>query len=337
MSRSVDAVPIGVLGTGSYLPPGVRGNDEVAARVGVSAQWILERTGVRRRHVAEPGVAASDLAVEAVRRALADASLTATDLDLIVLATSGPDELGPSTACRVQAAIGAHRAVAFDVTAACSGWLFGARVARDYLSSDTTGARYAVVVGCEVYSRFIDHTDRATAVLFADGAAAAVLGPVPAGRGFAPIVLGSDGTHAGDVLVPAGGSRRPASAGTLADGGHKIHMDGKAVRDFIQEIFPKAAHAALDREGLGVDDIDVVITHQPNPVLLRRVCEQAGFAPERLVVIGDEAGNIGAGSLPYALAEAAATGRLRPGSRALLVAFGAGLTWGSTVLTWGAR
>ena len=337
MSRTADAVPIGVLGTGGYLPPGVRGNEEVAAAGGVSARWILERTGVRRRHVAGPGVAASDLAVEAVRRALADAGLTAADLDLIVLATSGPDELGPSTACRVQAAIGAHRAVAFDVTAACSGWLFGARVARDYLSSDTTGARYAVVVGCEIYSRFIDHTDRATAVLFADGAAAAVLGPVPAGRGFAPIVLGSDGTHAGDVLVPAGGSRRPASARTLADGGHKIHMNGKAVRDFIREIFPRAAHEALEREGLGVDDIDVVITHQPNPVLLRSVCEQAGFPPERLVVIGDEAGNIGAGSLPYALAEAAATGRLRPGSRALLVAFGAGLTWGSTVLTWGSR
>ena len=337
MSRSADAVPIGVLGTGGYLPPGVRGNDEVAEACGVSAQWILERTGVRRRHLAEPGVAASDLAAEAVRRALADAGLTAADLDLLVLATSGPDELGPSTACRVQAAIGARRGVAFDVTAACSGWLFGARVARDYLSSDITGARYAAVVGCEVYSRFIDPADRATAVLFADGAAAAVLGPVPAGRGFAPIVLGSDGTHAGDVLVPAGGSRWPASAQTLADGGHKIHMDGKAVREFILEIFPKAAHAALEREGLKPEDIDAVITHQPNPLLLRRACDEAGFPPERLVVIGDEAGNIGAGSLPYALAEAAGTGRLRPGSRALLVAFGAGLTWGSTVLTWGAR
>jgi len=338
MSRSsADAAPIGVLATGSYLPPRIRGNDEVAADSGVSAEWILERTGVRRRHVVEPGTAASDLAAEAVRRALANASLTAADLDLIVLATSTPDELGPSSACRVQAALGARRAVAFDVAAACSGWLFGARVASDYLqSSAATGARYAAVVGVEVYSPFIDPADRATAVLFADGAAAAVLGPVPAGRGFAPIVLGSDGTHAGDVLIPAGGSRRPASAHTLADGDHRIHMDGKAVRDFILEIFPKAAREALDREGLSPSDIDLVITHQPNPLLLRRACEEAGFPVERLVVIGDEAGNIGAGSLPYALAEAAASGRLRPGSRALLVAFGAGLTWGSTVLTWGA-
>jgi 3-oxoacyl-(acyl-carrier-protein) synthase III len=337
MSRSAAdaATHIGVRGTGSYLPPRIRTNEEVAAGCGMTAEWILERTGVRRRHVVEPGVAASDLAAEAVRRALADAGITAADLDLIVLATSGPDELGPSTACRVQALLGARRAVAFDVAAACSGWLFGARVARDYLSSDATGARYAAVVGVEVYSLFTDPADRATAVLFADGAAAAILGPVPAGRGFAPIVLGSDGTHAGDVLVPAGGSRRPASAQTLADGGHLVHMDGKAVRDFILEIFPKAAHEALAREGLGAEDIDLVITHQPNPLLLRRACAEAGFPVERLVVIGDEAGNIGAGSLPYALAEAAATGRLRPGSRALLVAFGAGLTWGSTVLTWG--
>jgi len=335
MSRSADAPPIGVLGTGAYLPPQIRGNADVAAASGVSAQWILERTGVRRRHVAGPRTASSDLAAEAVRRALADAGLAAADLDLIVLATSTPDELGPSTACRVQAAIGAGRAVAFDVAAACSGWLFGARVAHDYLRAGT-GARYAAVVGCEVYSPFIDPADRGTAVLFADGAAAAVLGPVPPGHGFAPILLGSDGTHAGDVLIPAGGSRMPASARTLADGAHRIHMDGKAVRDFILEIFPKTANEALEREGLSARDIDVVIAHQPNPLLLRRACEQAGFAPGQLVVIGDETGNIGAGSLPYALAEAAATGRLRPGSRALLVAFGAGLTWGSTVLTWSA-
>jgi 3-oxoacyl-[acyl-carrier-protein] synthase-3 len=334
MSRSADAVSIGVLGTGSYLPPRIRTNDEVAAGCGMSAEWIVERTGVRGRHVVEPGTAASDLAAEAVRRALADANLTASDLDLIILATSTPDELGPSSACRVQAAIGARRAVAFDVAAACSGWLFGARVANDYLSAGA-GARYAVVVGCEVYSPFIDPTDRATAVLFADGAAAAVLGPVPRGRGFAPIVLGSDGAYAGDVLIPAGGSRMPASAETLAGQGHRVHMDGRAVRDFILEIFPKAARQALEREGLKPDDIDAVITHQPNPLLLRRACEGAGFPAERLVVIGEETGNIGAGSLPYALAEAAATGRLRSGSRALLVAFGAGLTWGSTVLTWG--
>lgn len=336
MNDTARPLPIGVLGTGSHLPPRVRGNDEIAAACGVGADWIVERTGVRHRHVVEPGVASSDLAAEAVRRALADANLTAADLDLIVLATSTPDELGPSTACRVQAAIGARRAVAFDIAAACSGWLFGARVASDFLRANT-GARYAAVVGCEVYSPFIDPADRATAVLFADGAAAAVLGPVPEGRGFAPIMLGSDGAHAGDVLIPAGGSRIPASPTSLADGGHRVLMDGRAVRDFIMTIFPKAAHEALEREGLKPDDIDVILSHQPNPLLLRRACEDAGFPAERLVVIGDETGNIGAGSLPYALAEADATGRLRDGSRALLLAFGAGLTWGSSVLTWGTR
>ncbi len=333
MPRIAEPAPIGVLGTGVFLPPAIRSNEEVGAAAGVSAQWILERTGVRRRHVAEPGAAASDLAAEAVRAAVHRAGLAPGDLDLIVLGTSTPDELGPSTACRVQAALGARGAVALDVSGACSGWLFGARVAHDWLRAGT-GERYAAVVGSEVFSRFVNPADRATATLFADGAAAAVLGPVPHGSGFAPIVLGSDGTHAGDVLIPAGGSRQPAAPDTIARGAHRIHMDGKAVRDFILEIFPKAADEALARSGLTAEQVDLIIAHQPNPQLLRLACEQAGLPMDRLVVIGDETGNIGAASLPYALAAADADGRLNPGDRALMVAFGAGLTWGSTILTW---
>lgn len=336
MSTTALAVPIGVLGTGSFVPPRIRSNAEVAEAANVTPEWILERTGVRRRHVVEPGTACSDLAAEAVRRAVRRAGLTIDELDLIVLATSGPDVLGPATACRVQALLGARKAVALDVTAACTGWLFGSRIAYDWLRAGT-GERYAAVVGCEVYSPFIDPTDRATAVLFADGAAAAVLGPVPPGSGFTPIVLGSDGTHFDDVLIPAGGSRAPASAETLATGGHNVFMDGKAVRSFILDAFPKIVADTLDREGLTLDDIDLVLTHQPNPALLRRACQESGIPLDKLVVVGDQVGNIGAGSLPYALAEADASGRLRPGSRALVVGFGAGMTWGSTILTWSGR
>ncbi|GAA2135793.1 ketoacyl-ACP synthase III [Kitasatospora kazusensis] len=323
----------GILGTGAYLPPIIRTNNDVAAGSGVSPEWILERTGVRRRHYAAPGQACSDLAAQAVRAALDCAGIDPGQLDLLVLATSTPDELGPSTACRVQALLGARQAVAFDVAAACSGWLFGVRVARDWLAADP-GARYAAVVGCEVYSPFIDPADRATAVLFADGAAAAVLGPVAPGEGLGAVVLGSDGDHAGEVLIPAGGSRRPATAATLADGGHRIAMNGRAVRDFIVDIVPRAVHTALQRAGLTLDQIDLVVTHQPNPVLLRAVGGSLGLGPDRLVVIGEEVGNIGAGSLPFGLAHAAADGRMKPGDRVLLIAFGAGLTWGSTVLTW---
>ncbi|MFJ2885134.1 beta-ketoacyl-ACP synthase 3 [Streptomyces sp. NPDC087305] len=327
------APSIGVLATGSCLPERILTNDEVAEAAGVNPDWIVQRTGVLRRHIAEPEQAASDLAAEAVRKALTAAGLPASALGLLVLATSTPDELGPSTACRVQALVGADNAVAFDVAAACSGWLFAARVARDWLRSGT-GERYAAVVGVEVYSRFVDPADRATAVLFADGAAATILGPVPPGTGFAPIRLGSDGTGAGDVLIPAGGSRLPASPQTVAEGRHKVHMDGRVVRDFILRIFPKVLGDALDRNGLRLADIDLLVSHQPNPLLLRRAAADAGLPEDRVVIVGHEVGNIGAASLPYALAGADHDGRLRTGSRVLVTAFGAGLTWGSTVLTW---
>jgi len=333
MSANTPPQPgIGVLGTGTYLPPRIRGNAEVARSTGVGADWILERTGVRARHLAGPEQAASDLAAHAVRAALTTAGITPADLDLLVCATSTPDELGPSTACRIQALLGASRAVALDVSAACSGWLFAAKVAHDWLRADHT-PRYAAVVGVEAYSKFLDPTDRGTAVLFADGAAATVLGPVAPAHGFTDFSLGSDGTLADIVLIPAGGSRHPASPATLDGGGHRIHMDGRAVSHFITDIFPRLVGDALERNHLAIDDIDCLVAHQPNPVLLRRLGTGLGFPPERVVIVGDQVGNIGAASTPYALA-AAAQRTLRPGDRVLLVAIGAGMTWGSSLLTW---
>lgn len=334
--RNTDSAAIGVLGTGGYVPDGIRSNEEVAAAAGVTPEWILQRTGIRCRHVAGPGQAASELAAAAIRKALASAGLTPDDLDLLVLATSTPDELGPSTACRVQALLGAANAVALDVSAACAGWLFGVRVAQDWLRAGT-GERYAAVVGVEVYSRFLNGGDRSTAVLFGDGAGAAVLGPVPEGFGLGTIVLGSDGRHAGEVLIPGGGGRLPASHDTVGRGLHLIHMDGRAVREFILEIFPAATTSALRRADLSPDDISVVLAHQPNPVLLRHACAEAGLDPSRLVIVSDQIGNIGAGSLPYALAAAHAEGRLGHGEHALIVGFGAGVTWGSGVLRWSVR
>ncbi|MFE3073640.1 3-oxoacyl-ACP synthase III family protein [Streptomyces sp. NPDC059247] len=324
---------IGVLGTGSHLPPTVRTNDQVAAATGVSAAWIRDRTGVRERHVAAPDEASSDLAAVAVRRALASAGIDAGQLGLLVCATSTPDELGPSTGCRVQGLVGASAAVALDVSAACSGWLFAAKVAHDWLRQESPPG-YAAVVGVETYSKFLDPADRGTSVLFADGAAAAVLGPVPPPGGFSDFRLGSDGTLADLVLIPAGGSRRPADVRSLADGGHRIHMDGREISRFIRATFPRLVHEALDRNGLRLGDLDRIIAHQPNPVLLRGLGEELGLGPDRLVVVGDEAGNIGAASAPYALAAADARGLLAPGDLALVTVFGAGMTWGSALLRW---
>ena len=324
---------IGVLGMGTHLPHRIRTNDEVARTVGVSAQWIGERTGVRTRHVAAPEQAASDLAAGAVRAAASAAGIDCRSIDLLLCATSTPDELGPATACRVQALVGAESAVALDVSAACSGWLFAAKVAHDWLRADGS-ARYAAVVGVEAYSKFVDRADRGTAVLFADGAAAAILGPVAAPHGFSDFVLGSDGTLAGLVLIPAGGSRLPASAETLAGQGHRIRMDGRAVSHFITDVFPRLVHEALDRNGLKVSDVDALIAHQPNPALLRRLGRELGFSDDRVTVIGDAVGNIGAASAPFALATAAAEQRLPTGGLALIVVFGAGMTWGTALLGW---
>ncbi|MEV8322097.1 ketoacyl-ACP synthase III [Kitasatospora sp. NPDC056731] len=327
----------GVLGMGTYLPAEVRGNDEVGPPAGVSATWITERTGVLERHRAAPDEAASDLAAAAVLAACEAAGIPPDRLDLVVAATSTPDELGPATACRVQALTGAANAVALDVSAACSGWLFAAKVAHAWLAT-TPGARYAAVVGVEAYSKFVDPAHRGTAVLFADGAAAAVLGPVDDDAGFHGFRLGSDGRGAHHVLIPAGGSRIPAGPESLTAGLHHIHMDGRVVRDFITEIFPRLVDQALTDHGLDLKDIDAFITHQPNPLLLRAVADRIGIPAERLHITGDLTGNIGAASAPFALADAAARGLLADRARVLVCVFGAGLTWGSALLTWtGAR
>ncbi|MEY9988282.1 3-oxoacyl-(acyl-carrier-protein) synthase III [Streptomyces sp. V4I8] len=325
---------IGVLGMGTYLPAHCRSNEEVAAlAAGVTAPWIARRTGVLSRHIAAPHEASSDLAAIAVRRALAVAGLEADQIDLIVVGTGTPDEVGSATACRVQALTGASRAVALDVSAACAGWVFGARVARDWLLADTS-ARYAVVVGVEVFSRFLSPRDRSTLVLFGDGAAAAVLGPVPADGGFRDFCLGSDGTGADLVLIPAGGSRHPASISTVEDGGHTVQMRGQHITSYVSSAFPRVVSEVLARNNLGVKDIDVYANHQPNPVLLTNLAEQAGLPIDRLIIVGDKVGNIGAASAPYALAAAAARSRLKPGSRVLITAYGAGLTWAGALLTW---
>jgi 3-oxoacyl-(acyl-carrier-protein) synthase III len=324
---------IGIVGTGNYLPDRVRDNVEVAAVTGATESWILDRTGISTRHVADPGQATSDLAARAADEALASADVDVDDIALIILATSTPDELGPSTACRVQAQLGARRAVAMDISGACSGYLFGVRVAHDWLSA-RPGDGFAIVVGSEVYSKFLNHDDRHTAVLFGDGAGATVLGLVPPGTGFSCIEIGSDGSGAGHVLIPAGGSRRPANAATIAEQGHSIQMNGAAVRDFISEVFPRLVDQLLTASGQQLSDIDLVIPHQPNPVLLRHLAQQIGITDKQLFIVGDRVGNIGSACIPFALAEAAASGRIVAGDQLLLSAFGAGLTWGAALLRW---
>lgn len=323
-----------ILGTGSYLPPRRVPSDQVSRSLGLDPQWVVRRTGIRVRHVAAADQAASDLAAAAGRRALAAAGVRAADLGLIVLGTSTPDELGPSTACRVQALLGSRHAAAFDVAAACTGFVYGLQAATGWLSTQRGSPPLALVVGVEVYSRFLNPADRATAALFGDGAAAAVVGPAPPPYGITSLRIGSDGSRADDVLIPSGGSRSPATAATVAGLGHTIHMDGRAVRAFITGILPRLVAEATSHAGVKPADLALVVPHQPNPLLVASLAPEAGLHPDQLVITGRDVGNIGAASLPYALDHAVRTRGIAPGELVLLAGFGAGLTWGHVLLTW---
>jgi len=273
------------------------------------------------------------MAAHAVLNAIAAAGIAVQQVGLLLVATTTPDEPCPATACRVQALIGARHAVAMDVSAACSGWLFATKVAQSWLAVNPD-VEHAVVVGSETYSRFLDADDRATASLFGDGAAATVISRVAPGEGFGPIALGSDGTRAEFAWIPAGGSRMPSSQETVRRRQHSVHMDGRAARIFVEDIFGKLAIEALNRTKTNPTEISAVVAHQPNPVLLRKAYCRTALPPDRLVVTGDDVGNLGAGALPHGLVKAATEHNLSPGDKILMIAFGAGLTWGTTVLTW---
>ncbi|MEV0650960.1 ketoacyl-ACP synthase III [Phytomonospora sp. NPDC050363] len=323
----------GITGVGAFAPDLVVGNDQIAAELDVDPDWIERYTGIRQRRRTPPAHASSDLAAEAARRALADAGRDIGEIGLIIVGTSTPDELGPSTACRVQALLGVRDIAVLDVGAACAGYLYGLRVARDWLAAESPAA-CALVIGVEVYTRFLDPRDRATAVLFGDGAGATVVSAVPDGYGIASVTLGADGTLADHVLIPAGGSRLPSSRESVDSGAHHITMDGRAVRGVMEDRFPRLVDQVLDDHELTLDDIDLLVPHQPNPRALQRFAGEIGLPMERVVIIGETLGNIGAASIPSALAEAKRNGRIKPGDRILAIAVGAGMTWGSALLRW---
>ncbi|MBD3004850.1 3-oxoacyl-ACP synthase III family protein [Streptomyces sp. 5-10] len=321
---------IGVIGMGTCIPEQEISNAEVARSAGVTEEWIVRVTGISSRYRCGPDEAASDLGVKALSGCLGASGISPGLLDLIVVATSTPDEIGPATACRIQERLGAHSAVAFDMNAACSGWLFGASAVQGWFATHPD-ARYAAVVTVDVYTKFLDMSDRSTAVLFSDGCVATLFSRVTTG-GIEDIRLHSNGKIADSILIPAGGSRTPVTPGS--DHWQRIHMDGRAIRDFAYDVFPSTIQEILEGNGLTLDDIDLVVAHQPNPVLLRQLAERALIPPAKLIVAGDSVGNIGCACTPFALAAAASRKGIQEGSLLLLVAFGAGMTWGGSLLRW---
>jgi 3-oxoacyl-[acyl-carrier-protein] synthase-3 len=313
-----------IVGTGSYLPPRVMTNDEFAARLDTSDAWIRERTGIVERHIADESQASSDLALEASRRALEAAGITANDLDLIIVATSTPDYVFPSTACLLQAKLGARGSAAFDVQAVCSGFVYGLATADSFIRGGTY--RRALVVGAEVFSRILDWNDRATCVLFGDGAGAVVLatGDQP---GIHSSVLHADGSYASILSVPGN-----VSGGRIA-GSAFLQMQGNQVFKLAVKVLDESAHEAVAAAGMQMNDVDWLIPHQANVRILEATAKKLGLAGDRLVVTVDRHGNTSAASIPLALDEWVRAGRIKPGHRVLMQGVGGGFTWGAVLAT----
>jgi len=327
------ATGIGILSTGSYLPKHEVSNEEVAARVGVTADWIERKTQIRSRRYAADHEATSDLAVKAAERALEQAHLTAQQIDYIILSTSTGDFPQPPTSYLVQHGLGAYGAACFDVNVVCSGFVYALSLAHA-LVTVRPGAR-ALVIGADVYSRILDVTDRRTAILFADGAGAAIVGAVPQPYGIIATDLASRGDAHHLIRVEAGGSRHPASAETVAEGGHHFKMDGRGVRDFVAEHVPPALRALAARAGVDLAAVDHFVPHQANGVMLTDVVDRAGLTTAHTHRTLIRYGNVGSASVPVALDEAHRTGALTPGDLVLLAGFGGGMSIGASLLTWG--
>ena len=323
---------IGIVGVGSYVPDKVLTNDELSKLVETSDEWITERTGIKERHIAAPGQAASDLALPAARQALEQAGLDPSELDLVVVATVTPDMFFPSTGSLLASELGAPDAAAYDLSAGCTGFMYA--LAQAYGSVAGELSRNALVVGAETLSKIINWHDRATCVLFGDGAGAVVIGRVSEG-GFVGFELGSDGEGGKELSIPGGGSRNPSTAETVAQEMHFLQMNGREVYKFATRVLVSSAEKLLDEVGLTVDDVDLYVPHQANKRIIDHASSKLGIAEEKVFVNVDRYGNTSSASIPLCLAQAVREGRLREGTRVLMTGMGAGLTWGSAYTVWG--
>lgn len=325
--------PVAIAGTGKYVPEKVLTNEDLQKMVDTSDEWITERTGIKKRRIAAEHQATSDLAAAAGKEALENAGLAAADLDLIIVGTVTPDMAFPATACFVQKALGASKATCFDVSGACSGFLYGMEIARSYIAAGL--AENALVIGADKLSGIIDWTDRNTCVLFGDGAGAAVLRPAVEGGGqIFSTYSGSNGSLDEILNVPAGGSRQPITAANVDSRLNTMKMAGREVYRHAVTTMMSAAKEAIARAGLTIDDIACFIPHQANLRIIETIAHKLNVPMDRFFVNLTEYGNTSAAAVAIALDEAQRTGRIKRGDHILMVVFGGGLTWASAVLRW---
>ena len=319
-----------ILGTGAAVPEKVVTNADLVKIVDTTDEWIRERSGIERRHVLEEGKANSDLAVIAAERALKDAGVAAIDLDYIICGTVTPDTIFPSNACHIQAKLGATNAAAFDISAACSGFLYGLSIS-DHIMHGSQNKRI-LVIGSEMLTRITDWEDRSTCVLFGDGSGAAVLGPSDGTKGLLSTYLKSDGRLGHLLHMPGGGSANPASHETVDQRMHYIKMAGREVFKHAVKAMADAALHSLDLAGCKHEDIDLLIPHQANIRIINAIAKRLKLPKEKVFVNIQEYGNTSSASIPIALDQARKEGLLKNGSKCLLVAFGGGFTWGSCMV-----
>lgn len=322
-----------ILGTGKALPNRIVTNLDLEQMVDTSDAWIKERTGIAQRHVADAETSSSTLGAEALANACTQAGMTPDELDAIIVATSTPDTMFPSTACWLQKRLGISGMPAFDVAAGCTGWLYALEIAVALLGTpEGIGMQRIGVVGAEVMSKVVDWTDRSTCVLFGDGAGAAVIGPSSRDQGLIASNWGADGNLAPILYQPAGGTRMPASQETVAARLHTVHMEGNAVFKHAVTAMSAAARKALADSGLRVDQIDLLIPHQANIRIMNACRERLQIPEHKMFSVVDRYGNMSAATIPVAIHDAREAGRIREGTVVALAAFGTGLTWAGSLL-----
>jgi 3-oxoacyl-[acyl-carrier-protein] synthase-3 len=328
---TANGLAVSITGLGAHVPERVVTNDELSTMMDTSDEWIVERTGIRERRIAAPEEALSDLALPAAREALEDAGIEGLDLDLIIVATVTPDMAFPATAAVLADQLGAREAGAYDLSAGCTGFMYAVAQAYGMLAGGL--ARRALVVGGDVLSKIMDWTDRRTSILFGDGAGAVVMERVGEG-GFLGFELGADGSGGPQLYLPAGGSRTPATAESVAERLHFVQMNGREVFKFATRVLVSSAEAVLAECGRTVDEVDVYVPHQANVRIIDYATKKLGIPEDRVVIDVDHYGNTSSGSIPLALADARAEGRLGQGRLVLMTGMGAGLTWGSGLIEW---
>src|SRR6266699_1769721 len=322
----------GILGTGHSYPEGILTNADLEKMVETSDEWITSRTGIKQRRKAAPGEYTSQFAVRASQEALERAGIKAEDVDVILCATVTPDQILPSTACLIQAQLGANRAAAMDVVAACSGFLYGSWLADSMIR--TGQAKYALVIGAEILTRYVDYTDRATCVLFGDGAGAAILGPVETDRGILAAKIRSDGRYEDQLFAPGGGTKGGFSADTIARGDHFFKMKGNELFKVAVRSMADISREVLEEAGLTTKDVKLFIPHQANQRITDAVANKLNV--DNSIVYSNIAmhGNTSSASIPIGLDECVEAGRVKQGDVILMASFGGGVTWGGVVMRW---